>query len=130
MAYSCARRRRSRGPGSFRALLFSFTVVAVLLVSWALPRAVAYAADSSPADPSKARAQSQGPAEPTATPRQLGTRAGSGDDQDLAPRRYLFAFGGALSTGPAGLTGGFGSIEEGYLRASMLLPLGLGIGVS
>jgi hypothetical protein len=82
------------------------------------------------ADPSEPLAQSQGPAAPTATPRDRGIRADSGDDQNLAPRRYLLAFGGALSTGPAGLTGQFGSISEGYVRANVLPPLGLGIGVS
>jgi hypothetical protein len=130
MAHSCARCRRSRGPGSFPALLFSVTVVAISQVAWALPRAAACVAESPPADPSEPRALSQGPAEPTVTPRDRGTRADSGDDQDSAPRRYLLAFGGALSTGPAGLTGGFGTIAEGYVRASVLPPLGIGIDVS
>jgi hypothetical protein len=66
----------------------------------------------------------------TATPGDQGTRADFNPDQDLAPRRYLLAFGGALATGPAGLTGGFGTIEEGYVRASVLPSLGLGIGAS
>jgi len=82
------------------------------------------------ADPSEPRVQSLGPAAPTATPHDRGTRADSSDDQDLAPRSYLLAFGGGISTGPAGLTGGFGTIEEGYVRANVLPPLGLGLGVS
>jgi hypothetical protein len=79
------------------------------------------------ADPSEPRAQTQGPAEPTATPGDRGTRADSDQDQDLAPRTYLLAFGGAASTGLAGVTGGFGTIEEGYVRARVLPFLGIGV---
>jgi hypothetical protein len=130
MAYGFSRRRRGRALGSLDALLFSVTVVAVSQVAWALPRAAAFAAESPPADPSEPHAQTQGPAESTATTGNKGAGAASSPDQDLASRRYLLAFGVALSTGPAGLTGGFGSIVEGYVRANVLPPLGLGIGVS
>src|SRR5450631_3528122 len=37
---------------------------------------------------SEPRAQSQGPAEPSATPDNRGTGADSGDNEDLAPSRY------------------------------------------
>ena len=117
-------------PGSFSALLFSITGVAVSQVAWALPGTAAFAAEPPRADPSEPRAQTQGPAESTATPGNRGAAADSSPDQDLASRRYLLAFGGAGATGPAGLTGGFGSIAEGYVRANVLPPLGLGIGVS
>ena len=129
MTNSFARRRR-RGHGSFPALLLSVSVVAVSRAAWALPPPAASAAESPPVEPSEPRAQTQGPAEPAATPGDRGTRADSGREQDLAPRRYLVAFGGALSTGLAGMTGGFGTIDEGYGRANVLPSLGLGIGVS
>src|SRR5450432_2914258 len=117
MAYSFSRQRRGRGLGSFPALLLSVTVVTVSQVAWALP-GPAPAADESPrATASEPRAQSQGPAEPTATPDNRGTRADSRDNEDLAPSRYLLAFGGTLATGLAGITGGFGTIQEGHVRA-------------
>src|SRR5450631_1473199 len=103
MAYGFSRRRRGRALGSFPALLFSVTVVAVSQVAWALPRPAASAAESPPADPSEPRAQSQRPAESTAATGNKGAGADSSPEQDLAPRRYLLAFGGALATGPAGL---------------------------
>jgi hypothetical protein len=127
MAYPVSWWHRNRAHSRLHALLLGVTVLAVSHVACALPGPARAAAESSRADTSEPPAQSQGLAEPANTPGAQGRRPDSGHDQDLAPRRYLLAFGGAVSTGPAGLTGGFGTIAEGYVRANVLPQLGLGV---
>src|SRR6187431_2452557 len=117
MAYSFSRWHRNRECGPLHAFLLGLTVVAGSKVAWALPGPAPAAAESSRADTSEPSAQAQGPAEPAIAPVAQSTRADPGHDQGINPRSYRFAFGFAVLTGPAGRTGGFGTIEEGYVRA-------------
>ena len=127
MTSSFPRQRRNRERIPLHALLLGISVVAVSQVAWGLPVPAPTAAESSRADASEPRAPSPRPAEPALAPGAEGTRADAGHDQVSNPRRYVLAFGGALLTGPAGRTGGFGTIEEGYVRASVLPWLGIGV---
>jgi len=127
MACSFSRWHGNRARIPLHAWLVGITVVAVSQVACALPGPAPAAAESSRAVTSEPLAESHGSGEPATTPGARGTRTDSGHDQALNPRSYVLAFGGALLTGPAGLTGGFGTIEEGYVRANALPWLGIGV---
>jgi hypothetical protein len=127
MTWRFSRLHRNRARIPLHALLLGITGVGVSRAVWALPGPASAAAESSRADTSERRSPSESSAELALTPGAPDTRADSGHDPGSNPRRYVFAFGGALLTGPAGRTGGFGTIQEGYVRAGVLPWLGLGV---